>query len=100
MPTSKLSWVSINDASKEVTMPEAPPSLIQVLDRAFAQRTPYSGGWSSKVTPLAGRMMHEGAAAITVSKTGGKGFRLEHPNPSHYARPAYNAPGNQAMVDH
>ena len=34
----KPRWVSRSGASKKVTKPVAPPSLVQELDRAFAQR--------------------------------------------------------------
>ena len=34
----KPSWVSKSGTSKKVTMLEAPPSLVQELDGAFAQR--------------------------------------------------------------
>ena len=42
------------------------------------------------MTPPTRRTTPEGAAAITISKTGGKDFRPERPNPSRCTRPARN----------
>ena len=70
----KLSWVSRSGASKEVTTPVAPPSLVQELDRAFAQR-PKQRWVKLKDDAPNGENDTRRAAAITLSQTGGKDFR-------------------------
>ena len=61
-------WVSENDASKEVTTPKAPPSLVQKWTR-LSPREPAQHGWCYLMTPPTGRKTPSDAVAIAASKT-------------------------------